>query len=133
TRSIAPSTIARTSSRSRVEVISDEICWMIRTSFDFLARSRFSRSIVSWFSAIFSRRPDAAEPSGPDSVFDILRDGEDAVDVGGAELEDPLQADHRGDRLDLHVHGVENGTLGLGEIVLHLQVPAGQRFGAHHP
>src|SRR5262245_25916890 len=110
---MARSTIARTSSRSRVEVISEEICWMIRTSFDFLARSRFSRSIVCWFSAICSRRPDGTVSSGPDSIFDILRDGEDAVDVGGAELEDPLQADHRRDRLYLHVHGVEHGTLGL--------------------
>ena len=61
---MAPRTISRTSRRSRVEVISVEICWMMRTSFVRFARSRFRRSIVSWFRAICSRRADTTSDRG---------------------------------------------------------------------
>ena len=63
---------------------------------------------------------ESSPSSGVGSFGGILRGADDAIDVGGAKLEDPLQTDHRGDRLDLHVHHLEDRPFRLRAVVLDL-------------
>ena len=137
-------------------MISDEICWMMRTSFVRFARSWLRRSIVSWFRAISlaeSVRVLVARPScgraprvgheisrAPAGICDsgirsplVFGHRHDAEDVRGPELEDALHPDHRRDGLDLHVHRVEDRPAGLGVIELQLEIPRVERLRVDQP
>ena len=50
-------------------------------------------------------------------------DREHPVDVGCTELENTGHAGHRGDGLDLHIHGIENRTFGFRPLKFELQFP----------
>src|SRR5262249_17286992 len=151
---MAPRMISRTSCRSRVEVISVEICWMMWTSLERFARSRLRRSIVSWLRAISSRRPSdsgssafmrwlggrvwpsSAAPWGlaeRGSLAARFRGRHDSKDVRRPELEDSLHPDDRCDGLDLHVHHVEDRPAGLRMIEGELEIPGLERFRVDQP
>ena len=67
---------------------------------------------------------DIGRRGAPRGVRQLLH-REHMIDVGGTELEDAGHTRHRGDRLDLHVHRVEDWPLRLGPPKFKLQHPVG--------
>src|SRR4051812_34324810 len=130
TESMACRLMARMLSRSRVEFISEEICWMMRTSSVLRASSAFSRSMTFWFSTIWSR----TESSGSCSAAIALSGRrlltgpgfphrQYPIHIGRAQLEHAAHASHRCNRLQLHIHLVEQRAVFLRMVVLQLQMP----------
>jgi hypothetical protein len=53
----------------------------------------------------------------------VLVHRQDTIDVGGPQLEDAGHAGRRRDRLDLHVHRVEDRPFGLRALELEIELP----------